>query len=147
MKRRVLITLVLLLAGLAATMAWDRLSIRESGHGFVIENQIVLAEYGYSRDGDVLRWAIIRTWPRDSTEEQRRNDPRLSRNFYVWPLVRDTDGRMIRVGARGNVYFFDGDQLNTMRVTMNEHTDTIPLEDARTLKEMWAYLKRFQIPE
>ncbi len=28
---------------------------------------------------------------------------------------------------------------------MNEHTDTMPLEDFKTLDEMWAYLQQFRI--
>jgi len=34
-----------------------------------------------------------------------------------------------------------------MRVAMNEHTDTIPLEDSRTLDELWAYLQTFRVSE
>ena len=143
--KRILNTIVLVVFGLAAMAAWNRLSIRESGHGFAIGDQIVLAEYGYSRGGDELRWAILRTWPKDSTAEQRLLDPRVSRSFLVWPLVRNTNGRMIPVGSNGNVYFFDGDKLKTMRVRMNEHTDTIPLEDSQTLKEMCAYLEKFRV--
>jgi len=138
-------TILLLVIGLAAMVAWDRHSIRESGHGFVIGDQIVLAEYGYSRGGDVLRWAILRTWPKDSTAEQRLLDPRVSRSFLVWPLLRAANGRLVPIGTDGNVYLFDGDKLKTMRVRMNEHTDTIPLEDSQTLEEMWAYLERFRV--
>src|SRR6185295_11015259 len=118
MKRRIFLVLAMLVAAVTTGLAWDRLSIRESGHGFLIEDQIVLAEYGYSRNGDVLRWAILRTWPKDSTEEQRLLDPRVSRSFFFWPLVRAANGGLTPVDASGNIYFFHGDQLQTMRVQM-----------------------------
>src|SRR5687768_12745693 len=111
--------------------------IRESGHGFPIGDQIVLCEYGYSRGGDRLRYAIIRTFPKDSTAAERSLDKRVARSFLVWPLIRDADGRMVPAGTDGHVYFFTGETLKTMRVRMNEHTDTVPLEDSRTLDEMW----------
>ena len=144
MKRLRLIVL-LVVVGLAAILLFNRLMIRESGHGFPIGDQIVLCEYGYSRGGDRLRYAIIRTFPKDSTPAERLLDKRVARSFLVWPLIRDTDGRMVPVGADGHVYFFAGDTLKTMRVRMNEHTETMPLEDSRTLDEMWAYLQRFRV--
>ena len=71
----------------------------------------------------------------------------MSRSFFFWPLVRAASGRLTPVDASGNIYFFNGDQLSTMRVQMNEHMDTIPLEDAPTLEAMWAYLQRFRVGE
>jgi hypothetical protein len=147
MKRRFWLTILLVLVGLAAIVLFKRLMIRESGHGFPIDDQIVLCEYGYSRGGDVLHWAIIRTWPKDSTTEQRMADTRVGRSFFVWPLIRDDRGRMIPVGTDGNVYFFEGDKLKTMRVRMNEHTDTMPLDDSQTLEELWVYLQRFRVAD
>ena len=63
------------------------------------------------------------------------------------PVIRMADGRMVPVRADGHVYFFAGETLKTMRVRMNEHTDTVPLDDARTLDELWAYLERFRVTE
>src|SRR5262245_28890491 len=143
--KRVRLAILLVAMGVVAMLLWRRFSIRESGHGFPVGDQIVLCEYGYSRDGDVLHWAIIRTWPKDSTPEQRLADTRVGRSFFFWPLIRDDRGRMVPVGADGRVYFFEGDQLRTMHVKMNEHTDTMPLDDSRTLDQVWAYLERFRV--
>jgi hypothetical protein len=52
---------------------------------------------------------------------------------------------MIPVGADGDLYFFHGDQLKTMKVRMNEHTDTMPLDDLKSLDDVWDYLQRFRI--
>ena len=143
--KRVRLAVVLVVMCLVALFFWRRFSIRESGHGFPIGDQIVLAEYGYSRGGDVLHWVIIRTWPKNSTPEERLADTRVGRSFFVWPLIREASGRLVPVGTAGNVYLFEGDKLKTMRVRMNEHTDTVPLEDSRTLDELWAYLERFRV--
>jgi hypothetical protein len=145
--KRARIAILLVVIGLTATLLLNRLMIRESGHGFPIGDQIVLCEYGYSRGGGRLHWAIIRTFPKNSTAAGRMADQRVGRSFFVLPLIRDPNGRMVPVGTDGNVYFFEGDKLRTMRVRMNEHTDTIPLDDSRTLDEMWTYLERFRVAE
>jgi hypothetical protein len=142
--KRTWIAVSLSVIGLVAILFASRLMIRESGHGFPIGDQIVLCEYGYSRGGDRLHWAIIRTFPKDSTTQERMSDKRVGRSFLVWPLIRDTDGRMVPVGTDGNVYFFEGEELKTLRVRMNEHTDTVPLDDSKTLDELWAYLQKFR---
>jgi len=145
--RRAWLAVSLAVIGLLAILLGSRLMIRESGHGFPIGDQIVLCEYGYSRGGDRLHWAIIRTFPKDSTTQERMSDKRVGRSSLVWPLVRDTSGRMVPVGTDGNVYFFEGEKLKTLRVRMNEHNDTVPLEDSKTLDELWAYLQKFRIDE
>jgi len=88
--KRLRLVILLVLIGVAASFLFNRLMIRESRHGFLIGDQIVLC-------------------------------------------------------ADGHVYFFVGEALKTMRVRMNEHTDTTPLEDSRTLDELWAYLERFRV--
>jgi hypothetical protein len=148
MKRaRLTILIILVIVGLLTTPFWTRFTIRESGHGFVCGDYLILGEYGYSDGGDRLRFAIFRTWPKDSTPARRALDIRTRRDFLGWPLVRGNDGRMIPVGTDGNVYFFDGDNLRTMRVRMNEHDDIVPLDNQKTLEEVWAYLKQFRIDD
>jgi hypothetical protein len=142
--KRLRLAIIVVIVGVAGLLIVNRLLIRESGHGFLIGNRIVLCEYGYSRGGDRLHWAIIRTFPLDSTPAERLADPRVGRSFYVWPLIREPDGRMVPVGWDGEVYFFDDDELQKMRVDMNEHTDTVPLENCKTLEELWAYLQQFR---
>jgi hypothetical protein len=122
-----------------------RFTVRQSGHGFGVGNQLVLGEYGYSDGGDRLRYAIFRTWPKESTQEQRSLDARRATGFLGWPLIRDIGGFMIPVAADGNVYFFEGDNLKQLKVRMNEHTDTMPLDNMKTLDEVWDYLRRFRV--
>jgi hypothetical protein len=143
--KRFRLVILLLVIGAVSAFVLNRLMIRESGHGFPIGDKIVLCEYGYSRGGDRLHWAIIRTFPIDSTTEQRMADTRVRRGYLFWPLIRDANGSMVPVGTNGNVYFFEDDKLRTMRVQMNEHTDTMPLDDSKTLAQMWAYLQKFRV--
>ena len=146
MKRTVLsIVVVLAAVGFLAIIFWTRFTVRESGHGFVVGDNLILGEYGYSHSGDRLRFAIFRTWPKDSTPAQRALDPRTGRDLLGWPLIRDKDGRLVSVGAEGDLYFFEGDNLKIMKVRMNEHTDTMPLDNLKTLEEVWTYLGQFRI--
>lgn len=146
MKRIALsIVVMLVVVGFLVVIFWTRITVRESGHGFVVGDHLVLGEFGYSRGGDRLRYAIFRTWPNDSTPEQRALDTRTGWDALGWRLIRDKNGRMIPVGADGDLYFFEGDELKTMKVRMNEHTHTMPLDDLKSLEEVWTHLQQFQI--
>jgi hypothetical protein len=145
MKRLRLAILLVAVACLAGSGGWERLTVRESGHGFMVGDVLVLAEYGYSDGGDRLRYAIFRTWRKGHTAADRMLDQRVVRDFWAWPCIRGHDGRLIPAGTDGQIYFFDGDDLKTMRVRMDEHTDTVPLEDLPSLDEIWRYLQQFRV--
>jgi len=147
MKRNGLVIGFVLFAaiGLLTVHFWTRISVRQSGEGYGVGDHLIIAKFGYSEDGDRLRYAIFLTWPKGSTPEQRSLDPRIGQDFLGWPLIRNNDGRMIPVGTNGDVYFFEGDSLKTMRVGMNEHTDTVPLDNLKTLEEVWAYLQQYRV--
>jgi hypothetical protein len=119
--------------------------IQESGEGFTIGNTAVMTTFGYSDDGDRLRYMVILTWPDTLPPNARLPDPRYDLNSGMRPLVRHADGKMRHVGTDGHVYMFMGDELRTMRVAMNEHTDTIGLSRAASLEDMWKYLQQFRV--
>lgn len=52
---------------------------------------------------------------------------------------------MIPVGSDGALYFFEGDKLKTMKVRMTEHDDTIPLDNLKTMEEVWTYFQQFRV--
>jgi hypothetical protein len=80
-KRTILaIVIVLAAAGPLGVSLWTRMTVRESGHGFVVRDALILGEYGYSHGGDRLRFAIFRTWPKNSTPAQRGLDTRTGRD-------------------------------------------------------------------
>lgn len=141
------IYLVIAVVGVAvwAIVAFSSITIGESSEWWIMDDQQVWVEYGYSQGGDRLRFAIIRTWPKDATPEQKILDGRVGRDFLGRLLVRDPDGRMSPVGLDGDVYFFEGDKLKRMRVRMSESDDTIGLGNSKTLDEMWAHFKRFEV--
>ena len=89
---------VAIIVGFLAVIFWTRITVRESGHGFEVGDYLILGEYGYSHGGDRLRFAIFRTWPKDSTPAQRALDTRTGRDFLGWPLIRDKDGRQVFFG-------------------------------------------------
>ncbi len=71
-------------------------------------------------------------------------DPRIDLNSALLPRVRHPDGVMRRVETDGRIYLFIGDELRTMRVVMNEHTDTIGLAGSRE-GQVWNYLQQFRV--
>ena len=115
-----------------------------SGESTVLDDGFVMAEFGYARGGRTLRYAIFRTFPTNSTSDQRANDPRY-RETDSAVLVRDNDGRMIPVGGEGMVYVFAGDNLRKIRVRASE--DDIGIGSSRNMEEIWASLKRYEVRE
>src|SRR2546429_96021 len=134
--KRVCLALVLLGAGVLLVACYTVLTVRMSGQSFVVDGQHVVVEFGYSHGGDRLRYAVVRSWPMETAPAVKMRDPRRAAGFLGWTLVRDPDGRMIPVGTSGDVYFFEGDKLKTLRVAMNEHDDTIGLGNAKSLGEV-----------
>jgi hypothetical protein len=118
--------------------------VKQSGEGFRSGDLLVLVTYGYSEDGDRLRYAVIRPFLSTSTAEERLADPRFD-NSCILPRIRYPDGTLHLVKTDGRVYLFIGDELRTLRVEMNEHTDTGGLSQAGSLEGMWAYLQQFRV--
>ena len=121
-------------------------AVEHSGESFPLGNLQVVTDFGYSDDGDRLRYMVIRAYPMTSTSEERLADPRYQISVPL-PLVRHADGKMRPPATDGRVYVFIGDELRTMRVRMNEHSDTEGLRQARSLEGMWDYLQRFRIAD
>lgn len=113
-----------------------------SGESTVLNDGFVMAEFGYARGGRTLLYAVFRSFPTNSTSEQRANDPRY-READSGVLVRDNDGRMIPVGRDGMVYLFAGDNLRKIRVRASE--DDIGIGSSRSMEEIWASLKRYEV--
>jgi hypothetical protein len=118
--------------------------VKHSGESFSLGDLQVMVNYGYSEDGDRLRYMVIRAFPSTSTFEERLADSRMDNSGYL-PLIRHPDGTMRRVKTDGRVYLYIDDELRTMRVQMSEHDDTIGLAKAGTLEAMWDYLQQFRI--
>ena len=112
-----------------------------SGESTHIGNSLVVAEFGYARGGRVLTYAVFRSFPTNSTSEQRNNDPRY-RQINDDVFVRDNNGHMIPVGREGMIYFFDGDHLRTMKVKAEE--DDIGI-DGNSMEDVWTNLQRFEV--
>jgi hypothetical protein len=143
--KRILVVIAVVGVGVSAIVAFSGVTVGESAEWWIMGDHQVWVDKDHSRGGDRLRFVIVRTWPKDATPEQKILDRRVARGFLGWPLVRDQDGRIIPVGSDGDVYFFEGEKLKRMRVRRNEHDDTIGLGNSKTLDEMWAFFKRFEV--
>jgi hypothetical protein len=121
--------------------------VEQSGASFPLGDLRVITDYGHSEGGDWLRFLVIRAYPAASTAAERVADPRYDINSGGIPRLRHADGVMRPVKTDGRAYLFIGEELRTMRVEMNEHTDTVGLCQAGSLEGMWQYLQRFRVAE
>src|SRR5262245_31317642 len=107
-------------------------------------DQLVFIDFGSSDRGERLRYIVIRAFA-DAAPGQRVTDPRFDDNVRGVPRVRHPDGVMRPVLTDGRAYLFLGDELRTMRVEMNQLTDTSGLSRAGSLEGMWHYLQQFRV--
>jgi hypothetical protein len=135
----IIVGLVVVLIGLGVLRSFFDEGV--SGESTVIGNSLVIAETGYARGGRILTYAVFRSFPTNSTSEQRNHDPRYQQiNDDVF--VRNNDGQMIPVGRAGMIYFFDGDHLRTLKVKAEE--DDIGIS-GNSIEEVWTNLQRFEV--
>jgi hypothetical protein len=120
-------------------------AIQVSGEGYQLGDVLVSCTYGYSDGGDRLRYGIIVSWPANTSASERVADPRVDRYSGLLPRIRHNDGVMRLVDTEGHIYLFIGDELRTMRVNMNEHSDTVGLSHSKSLEDMWEFLQQFQV--
>ena len=113
-----------------------------SGEGFQIGESRVFVTFGYADGGDRLLFAVVRSFSPGVTLTE---DHRLEEGRWGSVYVRDNDGKMIPVERDGSLYVFDGDKLRTMKVKMNEHSDTNGLNRCKSIEEILAFFKQFEI--
>jgi hypothetical protein len=119
--------------------------IQESGEGLRLDSTDISITYGYSDDGDRLRYLVIQSWPVTASSAERMSDPRYDWSSRPLPRVKQPGGTWKPIETDGRVYFFIADELRIMRVRMNEHTDTAGLSQAKHLEDMWQYLQQFRV--
>ena len=90
-----------------------------SGHSFMLGDQFVIVQNGF-RLGRVT-WVAVVNFRKESTSEERHNDPRVILDPHGVYLVRREDGRTFApAGSEPRLYFFDGDKLVTFPIEMTE---------------------------
>lgn len=118
--------------------------LQQSGTSFAAGDHAVVTTYGYFGNGDELAFAIVQTWPIETSNEQKLADKRVDFNSGPTPLVRNNDGHYVPVDMSGTVYMFFGDELRTMNVAMDEHSDTVGLMRKKDLEQVWSHFKQFE---
>ncbi len=119
------------------------LGLQQSGHAFPMGASVVNATYGYYGNGDRLAFAVIRIYPPGVTTAAISNDTQVDLNTGGVPLVADADGNMRYVRLDGVAYLIDDDGVQTFRIEMDEHTDTVGLSKCTSKAEMVDYLQGF----
>ena len=118
--------------------------LQQSGTAFSVGDQSVVTTYGYFGNGDRLAFAIVQTWPLNTSPEQKLADKRVDFNSGGTPIIRHNDGRYYQPDMTGTVYMFFGDELRTMSVDMNEHTDTVGLMRKKDIDGLWSHFQQFK---
>jgi hypothetical protein len=136
----IILAFIVIMIGLSVLRSWFDEGV--SGESTTIGDSFVLAEFGYGRGGR-LTYAVIRSFPTNSTSQQRDRDPRY-RETSSGVFIRDNNGQMIPVARDGMIYFFDGDHLRTVKVRALE-SDVGLGGSSRSLDEVWASFQRFEV--
>jgi hypothetical protein len=123
------------------------IEIGQSFSTFPLGTLDVVTDFGFSEDGDRLRYMVVRGYPVAAPRHDTSNDPRVDEDSGWLPWVRHPDGKLRPVETDGRVYLFVGDELRTMRVKMNEHTDAAGFSRMGSLDGIWSYLQRFKVPD
>ena len=130
---------------LGAAYLFRSKSVGRSGESFRMGNSDIIVVYGYAEGGKRLRFAVVRSFPSDTPPNKKIQDPRIQDDYLDTLSVRGNDGHMIRVETDGTIYLFDGDHLRTMKVNMSESMDTVGISRCKSMEEIWAFFKRFEV--
>ena len=120
------------------------LGLQQSGTAFSVGEHSVVTTYGYFGNGDKLAFAIIQTWPIQTSTEEKLADKRVDFNSGGTPLIRHNDGRYYPPDMSGTVYMFFSEELRIMSVEMDEHTDTVGLMRKQDINGVWSHFEQFK---
>ncbi len=118
--------------------------LQQSGTAFSAGDHVVVTTYGYFGNGDKLAFAIVQTWPIDTPPEVKLADKRVDFDSKTTPLIRQNDGIYREPDISGTVYMYFGDELRTMSVDMDEHTDTAGMMQLKDIDAVWAHFEKFK---
>lgn len=120
------------------------ISVGRSGFGCWTPHGDIYAITGYANWGLRLRYAVILSFPRNSTVDDRRSDSRI-RDDSDPPYIRSDSGAYVPVSTDGAVYIFNGDELHTFKVTLTENFDDLPsITEQSTIASILADYRRFE---
>jgi len=92
-----------------------------------------------------LRYAVIRSFPRDATADDIGSDPRIRDDYTEMLYIRSETGAHVPVSTDGAVYLFAGDDLHAFKVTLTENGNDIPLiTEQSTIASIIADYRRFE---
>ena len=88
------------------------------GQSFEIDNQFVIIWNSYASGH--ITYVVVRNWPDSSKPEDRLADKRLVLSGVERPKVRLQDGSYRPVAETPHLYFYDGDNLTSFPISMQE---------------------------
>ena len=60
-------------------------------------------------------------------------------------MTRNNFGFRLPVATNGRVYVFFGDERRTMRVDMNEHSDTLGIGNSQNMNDVWDFFSQYRV--
>ena len=88
------------------------------GQSFEIDNQFVIIWNGH--ESGQVTYIVVRNWPNSSKPEDRLADKRLVLSGNEKPKVRLQDGSYQPVAETPYLYFYDGDNLTSFPISIQE---------------------------
>ncbi len=88
------------------------------GQSFAIDDQFVIIWNGH--EAGRVTYVVVRNWPGSASPEDRLADKRLVLAGAERPKVRLQDGSYRPVAATPYLYFYDGDNLTSFPISMQE---------------------------
>ena len=114
----IFVAMITLASGCFLSDPGDEGSAGNSGQSFEIDDQFVIIWNGYN-SGKVT-YVVVRNWPNSSEPEDRLKDKRLVISGNEKPKVRLHDGSYKTVAETPYLYFYDGDNLTSFPISMQE---------------------------
>jgi hypothetical protein len=133
--------IVLLAFGIVCYYA---LYIQESGEWFTVRGQKIYIVFGHTHGGDVLNYAIVRSWPANEPD-RILTDTRSTLGPIPIRLCRNNGGWRLPAATNGQVYVYFGEELRTMRVDMDEHSDTQGIGNCQTIQDVWDFFSQYRV--
>ena len=90
----------------------------EGGQSFAIDDQFVIIWNGH--EAGRVTYVVVRNWPGSASPEDRLADKRLVLAGVEKPKVRLQDGSYRPVADTPHLYFYDGDNLTSFPIAMQE---------------------------
>lgn len=114
-----------------------------SGQSLEIDHQFVIIWNGY--DSGRVTFVVVRNWPASSQPEERLADKRLVLSGNEKPKIRFQDGSYKPVAEIPYLYFYEGDNLTSFPISMQENDlGNLNTKAMTSYKDLLRFFKNYE---